>query len=202
MDNISTFVPANVEGKPLDIEHTVTTDSSIAALIVYNRACKRLKNPAVWKKISGALSADFALFDSIREEDERALFAGEYISIDIPGPGSKAGNGFDWVKVEKMEENIIAGATESFGITLRAAKNPENPGEGVAHFFDGHATSTFIIQRTGQIIKANYYGRNEVPNTKEVTVIDKLRNGLVATGALAGLSNLQWEALLKGLLAK
>ncbi len=201
METTSSFVPANVAGKPLDIEHTVTADTAIASLIIYNRACKRLKNPAVWKRLAGVLSADFELFVTMGEE-EREIFAGDYISIDIPGPGSKAGNGLDWVKVEKIEQDIITGADESFGITLRAAKKPEGPDEGIAHFFNGHATSSFIIQRTGQTIKANYYGRNEVPNTKDVTVIDKLRNSIIATGALAGLSNLQWDALLKGLLAK
>jgi hypothetical protein len=49
-------------------------------------------------------------------------------------------------------------------------------------------------------VTAHYFGRNEEPNTEGLGLTDKIRNVVVAGGALAGMSELQWTALLKGLL--
>ena len=46
---------------------------------------------------------------------------------------------------------------------------------------------------------ATYSGRNEVPNTEADNLLDKARNAVVAIGAMIGLSELQWEKLVKGL---
>ena len=54
--------------------------------------------------------------------------------------------------------------------------------------------------RKAGTVTAHYKGRNESPNTDELALTDKVRNVVVAGGALAGVSELQWRALLKGLL--
>ena len=195
------FVPVNTVGKILDIEYTVTENDLPEALTTYKRACKRLLNPPIWQLLSANLSAEFLLFTNGNNYAERLMQEGDFLRIDIPGPGSKAGDGYDWVRVETIQDNVDKEADESIGITVRSAENPGKPGAGTAHFFKEGASSTFIIKRTGNTINACYYGRNELPNTQNISIIDKLRNGLVAAGALAGISNLQWSALLKGLLA-
>ena len=48
----------------------------------------------------------------------------------------------------------------------------------------------------------SYHGRNEVPNTSAVKVLDKLRNAVVALGAQAGLSEVFWKKLARGMLQK
>ena len=49
--------------------------------------------------------------------------------------------------------------------------------------------------------KRQINGRNEVPNTKEAqTLLARLRNAIVALGAIVGIANLQWSSLAKGLL--
>jgi hypothetical protein len=68
------------------------------------------------------------------------------------------------------------------------------------HFFEDLATSTFVIERIGNPVTARYYGRNELPNTETSEKKDIIRNAIVATGAAAGLSELQWSALLKAFL--
>lgn len=201
MELTPAFVPENIEGKPVDIEYKVTEKDLLAAQTTYNRVCKRLLNPPVWKQLAGSLSAEFALFSPDNQPAERLIEKGDYLRIDIPGPGSKAGEGYDWVRVEALQDGVAANADESFGIKLRSSKNPANPGDGTAHFFTENASSTFIVKRQGLTVAMCYYGRNELPNTNNDSMVDKVRNSLVAAGALAGMSNLQWNALAKGLLS-
>ena len=113
-----------------------------------------------------------------------------------------AGQGFDWVKLEAMMENTLPDAEYSLGIRLRACANPLHKEMGTAHFFNGDATSTLIVKRNGNTVTVSYHGRNELPNTKDVNTTDKIRNAVVAAGAIAGLSEIQWKALVKGFLQK
>jgi len=41
---------------------------------------------------------------------QRRALEGDFIKVDIPGPGPGVGNGYDWVRIESIEErqyNII-----------------------------------------------------------------------------------------------
>ncbi len=73
-----------------------------------------------WENISkGIIKAAFKLCDSYGNEVERLPQEGDYFKIDIPGPGSVDGEGYDWVKIE----NIFTGAdtitdTDLSGLTL------------------------------------------------------------------------------------
>ena len=102
--------------------------------------------------------------------------------------------------MEKIEENNFSETDRSIGLKLRASSNPNNDKTDTAHFFKKEATSTFIIKQEDNVVTASYYGRNEVPNVENVSMLDKVRNTAVATGAAIGLSELQWNALIKGFL--
>ena len=67
-------------------------------------------------------------------------------------------------------------------------------------FFKEDATSTFIVERDGNNLRAAVHGRNELPNTKADKPLDKARNAIVGLGAMLGLSNPQWKSLVKGIL--
>ena len=57
--------------------------------------------------------------------------------------------------------------------------------------------------RENNTVTAAVLARNEVANTTNNTsLIDKLRNAVVGTGAALGLSNPQWKSLVNGLLGK
>ncbi len=198
----SPVVPENKIGKALDLEHVVTENSIEEAQVTYKRACKRLLNPPIWKELSGFLSASFKLGTPSSPDMERLAMEHDYIIIDIPGPGTVAGEGYDWVKVKGIHEHPDPAADESFGMTLQAVINPDKPDEGTAHFFEHEATSTFIIRRKGAQVIVSYHGRNERANTREPGIADKIRNSIIATGAQAGISEVQWMNLLKGLLTK
>lgn len=195
------IVPENVEGKSVDLEESVIENDPEDAVNTFNRACARLLNPPIWHQLAGTLSAEFELQNPADENPKRLAEVNDYLKINIPAPGNSAGDGYDWVKIEAIEENTIPDAASSLAIRLRSSANPAHLEKGTAHFFKSDATSTFIVKRIGNKVIASYHGRNEVPNT-EGEIADKIRNTVVASGAALGLSELQWKALLKGFLEK
>jgi hypothetical protein len=197
----ASIIPKNFEGKSVDLDETVMEKNAEDAENTFNRACTRLLNPAIWHELAGALSAEFELQSPAAENPGRLAKLNDYIKINIPGPGNSAGDGYDWVMVEAIEENTLPDAESSFAIRLRSSRNPAHLEKGTAHFFNENATSTFIVKKEGNIVMASYHGRNEVPNI-DGQITDKIRNTVVASGAALGLSELHWKALLKGLLTK
>ena len=64
---------------------------------------------------------------------------------------------------------------------LEASKNSYTKNAGIVHFFDGEATSTFIIKRMGKTVYEFYYGRNKITNTANIPLLDKVTYYLVIT---------------------
>jgi hypothetical protein len=197
------LIPVNEKGKPNDLEFSVTLDTIDKARHCYMRAVKRMQNPRIWHELAGWASAAFTLVGMTGEDLPRLAWEGDYIRIDVPGPGPAEGGGYDWVRVEKMQEYIdSSGQREWTGMKVRPCGVPGPGAPGTAHFFTSDATSTYIIERDGLTVKALYHGRNEVPNTTAPKVSDKVRNALVAAGAIVSLSEVQWTALSKGFLSE
>ena len=98
--------PNNEKGKFVDEEESVIENSEEEAIVTFNRACARLLNPPVWQQLTSGINASFAISLPGQEKVERLLQQGDYVSVDIPGPGSAAGEGYDWVKVETIEEAL------------------------------------------------------------------------------------------------
>jgi hypothetical protein len=194
------IIPVNEKGKAIDLCHSVAGDTMEDAINSFNKACSRLLNPNIWHELAGSMSASFKLVTGNDDDPRRPAMLYDYNKIDIPGPGSSTGTGYDWVQIEQVEENTDPTADESLAIKLRVCKNPTNHDEATAHFFQEDATSTFVIKRNGITVTASYHGRNELPNSTQVNFTDKIRNSIVAAGATAGLSALQWTALIKGFL--
>jgi hypothetical protein len=85
-------------------------------------------------------------------------------------------------------------------ITVRPTNNPLSNKEDVAHFFTDDSTSSFIMKRTGTNVRAEVHGRNEKPNTKADSIIDKARNVFAGSVAVSLFSKYQWKSLVEGLL--
>ena len=66
----------------------------------------RLQNVNQWKEYAGNISADFRLVDKAGREVQRQAKKGDYFKIDIPGPGSQSGDGYDWVTNRRSCEHI------------------------------------------------------------------------------------------------
>lgn len=194
------IIPENVNGKAVDLDHQAFENTIESAEKTFARACARLLNPTVWHLFSGDLNAKFKIHSSDNLSDRKLIDVLDYLEIDITGPDLQAAGGYDWVQVEMMEKNTEPNCDESLSLRLRASKNPTTNDTTVAHFFTGHATSTFIIKRNGNIVSASYHGRNEMPNKEDNSPIDTPGNNAMAIEAKAGLSNLQWDALIRGFL--
>ncbi|MDH6253832.1 hypothetical protein M2347_003559 [Chryseobacterium sp. H1D6B] len=153
-----------------------------------------------WKEYCGEGFADFKLHDSSGNYVERIPEPGDFIRIDIPGPGNFEARGFDWVEIVEINEEFSDTETERLAVTCRPSKIPGNhKNHHTAHFYSSEATSTFIISRTGTSIKAAIYGRNESPNFN-ASFLDEIRNVSVALGGMMGISKIQWKRLSDGFL--
>jgi hypothetical protein len=195
------LIPVNNQGKPTDLELSIVCDTVDKARFRYGKAVTKMQNPGIWHRLAGWVSASFTLIGADAGELYSLAAEGDFIRIDIPGPGPTEGGGYDWVKIEKMETYIDpTGQREWTGMKVRPCSNPSSENAGTAHFFRGNATSTFIVEREGLKVTAFYHGRNEVLNTDTLKIGDNIRNALVAAGAMIGLSEAQWSMLIKGFL--
>lgn len=154
-----------------------------------------------WKSYCGEGFADFKLVDSEGRMIERFPLIGDYIRIDIPGPGTVEAKGYDWVEITDLFEEHTHGICLDFMMmTCRPSKNPQDKtSEHIVHFYSDHATSTFGIFKGRDFIEAGIYGRNETPNM-DAEFIDKARNFLIAAGGMIGISKIQWKTLVDGFL--
>jgi hypothetical protein len=197
-------LPEKEEGGHKDIEVHEKLSSIDEAKQLFATAKGRLLQVNQWDKICGKASAVFKLTDERGREVEGEPKPGYYFKIDVPGPGSKSGEGYDWVKVEAIEEKKDDSEDREFIlIRVRPTDNPTIKNENVAHFFSDKATSNFLVMREENKVTAAVLGRNEVPNTSATeSFLDKIRNAIVGTGAVAGISNLQWKSLVNGLIKR
>lgn len=194
-------VPAQQTGTEMNAIEKIELGSEEEAIRFFKIIKERLLDVNRWAEIAGIPMSAFALTDSNGNKVERKATDGDYIRIDIPGPGTKTGEGYDWVVIEQIKEEVLNGA-EVLSMTVRPAANPLNEDEHTAHFLTAEATSTFQVKRVGNTTYAEEHGRNEVPNTDTEHTMDNIRNTLVGWGAKFGFSYPQWKALVKGLLDK
>ena len=124
---------------------------------------------------------------------------GDYFKIDIPGPGTKSGDGFDWVQIEEVENTSLPDG-ERFGFRVRPTDNPQNQKNDVAHFYSDDSTSSFIVERRNNIVTASVHDRNTKPNTDADKPIDKIRDAIVGAAGVATFSKIQWKNLTDGLI--
>jgi hypothetical protein len=194
-------IPEQHEGNSSDVEQHLDGSTLRQAHSIFVEGARRLININKWKDISGTLSATFQLTDDHGTPLDRVARPGDYIRIDIPGPGTSTGHGYDWVRIEVIEDKPNpVGDRESFVITVRPVSSPLNNEPDVAHFFDDKATSSFVVKRNGLRVTAAEHGRNELPNKDVERTTDKVRNTMVANAATSGLSALQWNWLVQGVL--
>jgi len=191
-------IPKQEEGSEMDVFEKTTFKDEAAAKEFYALAKKRLLEVFNWDELCGFASATFTLTDAAGKEVRRQAMEGDHFKINIPGPGTTTGDGFDWVVVELIREEESA---EEQSVTMRArpTANPLHPDNETAHFFKDKATSTFKVYRKGLEVHAEVHGRNEVPNSESAVLINNVRNVLVGWSAKIGFSYPQWKSLVKAL---
>jgi hypothetical protein len=201
MSQQNNIIPSQDSGIQTNTESSEELATEKEAKEFYVTVCKRLMDINNWQQYAGKATASFQLTDNSGNEVKRDPQKGDHLKIDIPGPGSMSGEGFDWVQIEAIEKDHDEN-TQCTAIRVRPATSPLNEKEDVAHFFSDDTTSTFMVRQEGKKVIAGVYGRNEKPNTNTETTIDKIRNTAIATGAITGFSKIQWKSLVNGLVKK
>lgn len=191
-------IPEQHAGGKLDTQAKAEFSTAELAREFYQIARNRLLRPSEWAGICKVPLSTFSLTDADGLPVDRQAQQGDYLKIDIPGPGPHSGEGYDWVRIEKIDEES-AGDTEITTLQARPAANPQSEDTSTAHFFTAIATSTFQVKRTGNIVYAEEHGRNELPNTDTAHVGDNIRNTIIGWTAKIGLSYPQWKSLVKGI---
>lgn len=210
-------IPEQFTGKQLNYSRTVNLRTTEEAIRHFNSVRDRLLDVNDWHRYAAAPSARFQIVDATNQVQARPVREGDTIRIDIPGPGLPSADGFDWVRVEKIEAQE-AGPQREIGLTLRPCsdptsatfEDPPNPNRrndsdldssagDTAHFFKHLATSTFLVRQQGNEVQIRYAGRNEVINTENISAWDNFRNFLIGLGAKLGASYPQWKGLVDGL---
>ena len=197
----ATIVPQHTQGKKNDLVHTVSFATREQAHDCFKRACKRLRNPKIWHELVGMFGGEFVLVNETGNEPYRLAEIGDMYRINLPGPGPKAGNGYDWVRVDAIEDKSDeTGNEELFAMRIAPTVNPYNESPSTAHFFKAGASSTFVIKNMTNQVSASYHGRNEIANTETESTVDNVRNAIIGSAALAGLSEIEWNTMIKALL--
>ena len=199
--NKSEIVPDQQTGKAIDAESSTELKEENEARAFFAEVKSRLQNVNQWHEYAGELLASFQLVDNNGIEVQREARKGDYFKIDIPGPGSKSGAGFDWVQIE--DENYTSTPNgEQFSFRVRPTDNPQSEEQDVAHFYSKESTSTFVAQRTGNKITVSVHDRNTKPNTDADRTSDKVRDAVVGTAGALSFSKIQWQNLTDGILKK
>src|SRR5688572_13847783 len=171
------IIPTQQTGKAIDAESSIELTGEMEARSFFAEVKKRLQNVNQWKNYAGNLSATFQLVNAEGREMDRPAQKGDYFKIDIPGPGSTSGKGYDWVQIEEVESKSTPDG-ESFGFRVRPTDNPQSNKQDVAHFYSEESTSSFIVQRHGNRVTASIHDRNTKPNTDADSTVDKLRDAV------------------------
>ncbi|UXD70884.1 hypothetical protein [Sphingobacterium faecium] len=192
------IIPTQKEGNKLDCFESVEFSTTEIASKAFMVACINLLAINDWHRIAEIPAAVFKLVDRRGVELHRPLQLHDYIKIDIPGPGLPRTKGFDWVNVVHMESKDLS-EFKILSISLKPCPDPTDPeNNDTAHFFEGIATSTLIVEQRNNSLLFQYAGRNEVLNTENSHLVDNVRNFMVGLGAIIGASYPQWKALIKG----
>lgn len=193
------IIPEQYTGKKIITTTSVTLNDREQTVVCYNEAKKRLLNVNEWHSIAGFVSGHFYVVNRNGEELNRLVEKGDYFKIDIPGPGSSEGDGYDWVHVEELQE-ISTDNVQSTGFRVRPSQNPEGEKSETAHFYTSEATSTFIVTQKKNQVTVQILDLNLIPNDETNSVTDKIRNVAVGVGAIGLFSKVQWKNLADGIL--
>jgi hypothetical protein len=187
-----------MSGKQLDYQRDLTFTSAQDATLHFHKIKTKLLQINHWHSVSNGPSAQFVLMDEKGHSIDRTVQQSDFIRIDIPGPGLPSSHGYDWVLIERIEEEEEENARR-LTLTLRPAADPTQSTEDTAHFFKALATSNVVLHQQAHTLIIRYAGRNELINTDNASLIAHLRNWMVGLTAKLGASYLQWKALIDGL---
>src|SRR5687768_357046 len=96
-------IPGQEEGVQITAKTVATLNNSEEAEMLFRSAKEKLLHVNQWHDIAKGMSAEFRLIDASGKATAEVPQKEYYFKIDIPGPGSAAGKGYDWVRIEDIE---------------------------------------------------------------------------------------------------
>jgi hypothetical protein len=197
--NYTGVVPGQDHGDSITAESSRTFGDTSEAQAFFSHAERKLLDINHWHDLAGEALAHFTLTDSAGNPVDGDVIEGLLLKIDIPGPGSKSGGGYDWVVIEEVRKTASTDV-QSTAIRVRPVPAPGSGSEEPTHFYDGKSTSTFTLTREGNTITAAVYDRNIAPNTEADSLIDRVRNAITGLIGEKAFSKIQWHSMVDGLL--
>jgi hypothetical protein len=191
---LADLIPAQEKGRAMTAKSSRQLSTVEEAKEHYHVVRRRLLNVTGWHGYAGVGSATFHLLDAKGKEVQRKVEKNDYFKIDLPGPGSKSGYGFDWVHVEAYQAEST-NENEATGFRVRPVANPFTSEKETAHFFSDESTSSFLVYRHNTIVSVEIYDRNTKPNTDASNIADKLRNITVGIAGFLGFAKIHWQKL-------
>ncbi|WP_027377838.1 hypothetical protein [Kaistella palustris] len=194
-------VPKQTEGNCSDNISERIFDTEKEAADFFRDLKKRFFDVNSWELYAGKEKAEFSLRNPGGELSLDFPKVNDYLRIKVPGLHNPTGDSYDWVRLEVVEEEDHETSQTAY-MRVRPCEDPHKKNGKIAHFFTDSATSNFLIKREGSKITAAVLARNEIPNTEDLNLLEKLRNNLVAVGGMVIGSKFQWTSLTDGLLKK
>ncbi|WP_044198665.1 hypothetical protein [Dyadobacter tibetensis] len=192
-------IPAQYDGKEIVAQTIRECETIEAAVALFEVARLRLLDVNRWNELTNQPVTNFQITDRFGTPVDRTVEEGDCLRIDIPGPGTKSGDGRDWVMVELIKE-YDAPNVKSVGIRVRPTTNPGKMDKATAHFYGPESTSTFTITQEGRQVTAAIYDKNLQINDTAENLGDDIRNKLVGIIGIGVYSHHQWKMLTEGLL--
>jgi hypothetical protein len=194
------LIPQQQNGKAIDATSTREFVETSLAQDFFKTIKQRLNDVNAWHLLAGKAMAKFVLVNADGQPIHRSPISGDHFKIDIIGPGTKEGDGYDWVRIESIQMQAN-GDSESYGFTVRPSPNPNKSTDKTAHFYSSESTSTFIVKREETMVTAEIHDRNTKPNDAATRTADIIRDAVVGTMGALTFSKIQWQRFTDGLVS-
>lgn len=180
---VETLVPANYKGSSNDSFACREYKMNEEAFSFFKVLINRLLSVSRWSEYAGGENFVFELTDAEGHLKNDPPEINDKIRIQLPGFKYDAGNGYDWVEVSRIEEKN-EDDVQFFLLEVSPCECPYSSEDKTAHFYWENSTNTFIIAQRDNTVQVSIHGRNEVSNTEEQTIKDKVRNFVMASASI------------------
>ena len=194
-------IPNQTEGAYHDTEKTKDLGSLEICDIRYRMIKRNFLAINHWKDLGRKGSAEFKLYDSDGNFKTTQPIEGDFIRIDIPGPGDFKAKGYDWVRIIKLTYEFgLKDELECLTMVTQPSQEPSDRSDHIAHFYSKKSTASFRIAKGKDFVRVGIYGRNELSNVSDPGFFGRIRNFFIASGGFVHLTKLQWSELADGLI--
>ncbi len=158
----------------------------------FTRGKERLYAVNSWSELPG-INSTFKLHNQRGEPTQEKPKINYFIQIVLPGLTVE-----NWVEIETIQED-----ENSAQFTVHPCPNPLSESTETQHFFVKEASSTFRVERQGQVLYGYQIGKNEKINNHNYQAGSRaFLNTLIAEGGWAGFQDIQWGKLTDYLAGK